>query len=264
MAVVHGSATTIRACHIFPRWGSGTPGSRTAASRWVGSGGWPTRRYEKAPDNLIVNIGNAQSLAVRSRRHSPLVFNDPARFRRDGMDDEKQALAQLSRRANDDESGARVPGVKDGCQCDGELGVRAPRVSRLIRRRWTTASATRSAAISRKSPPSSPPGCRRALSYVSYQGNSFDTHVFQADVHSRLLDVHRRRGARVHGRSRTPRARRRRRGADVHGVRTPGRGERQPRHQSRDGDADVHRRQRGEGRLLRAGTRASPTSTTAT
>ena len=30
-------------------------------------------------------------------------------------------------------------------------------------------------------------GMPTRLYYVSYQGNSFDTHVFQADVHSRLL-----------------------------------------------------------------------------
>src|SRR5258708_33121745 len=45
--------------------------------------------------NLIVNIGTSQSLAVRSAKHSPLVFNDPASFRRDGTDDQKKVLAQF-------------------------------------------------------------------------------------------------------------------------------------------------------------------------
>src|SRR5207247_4180513 len=45
---------------------------------------------------MIVDLGNAQSLAVRSGRHSPLVFDDPARFRRDGTDGEKEVLARLS------------------------------------------------------------------------------------------------------------------------------------------------------------------------
>ena len=50
---------------------------------------------------MIVNLGNSQSLAVRSGRHSPLVFDDPARFRRDGTDDEKQALVELSQPRDD-------------------------------------------------------------------------------------------------------------------------------------------------------------------
>ena len=43
---------------------------------------------------MIVNIGTSQSLAVRSGKHSPLVFDDPARFRREGTDDEKHALGR--------------------------------------------------------------------------------------------------------------------------------------------------------------------------
>ena len=45
---------------------------------------------------MIVNLGNSQSLAVRGREHSPLVFDDPARFRREGTDEEKHVLAELS------------------------------------------------------------------------------------------------------------------------------------------------------------------------
>jgi Protein of unknown function (DUF1501) len=51
---------------------------------------------DAATHNVIVNIGGSQSLAVRSGRHSPLVFDDPARFRREGTDAEKQALLTLS------------------------------------------------------------------------------------------------------------------------------------------------------------------------
>src|SRR5258706_14753594 len=54
------------------------------------------RTYDTKTRNRIVDLGSSQSLAVRSAPHSPLVFDDPARFKRDGADDEKRVLAELS------------------------------------------------------------------------------------------------------------------------------------------------------------------------
>ena len=58
---------------------------------------------------------------------------------------------------------------------------------RPIARRSTTGSAADWAATCNGSPRSSPRGCATRLYYVTYAGNSFDTHVQQADLHSRLL-----------------------------------------------------------------------------
>ena len=63
--------------------------------------GWLGRLADGAYDhdaqgNRIVNIGTRQSLAVRSRHHSPLVFNDPRTFRREGTDDQKTAIDLLA------------------------------------------------------------------------------------------------------------------------------------------------------------------------
>src|ERR1700680_2115610 len=62
--------------------------------------GWIGRladdHYNPATRNIIVNIGTAQSLAVRSGKHSPLVFDDPSRLRREGTDAEKRVLGTLS------------------------------------------------------------------------------------------------------------------------------------------------------------------------
>jgi uncharacterized protein (DUF1501 family) len=163
-------------------WHTGAPNSGETLG-WLGR--LADERYAKAPDNLIVNIGNAQSLAVRSRRHSPLVFNDPARFRRDGMDDEKQALAQLSRAqtttnpaleflsktaANATESSEFVRRASAGYQTPVDYGIGNAFGGDLQKVAALIAA-----------------GMPTRLYYVSYQGNSFDTHVFQADVHSRLL-----------------------------------------------------------------------------
>ena len=211
---------------------------------------------------MIVNLGNTQSLAVRSGAHSPLVFDDPARFRREGADDEKQALVELSQpRAtsnatleflastaqNATESSDFVRQATAGYRTPVDYGIGGGLAGNLQRVASLIAS-----------------GMPTRLYYVTYQGNSFDTHVQQADLHSRLLDVHRRRGARLHRGHETDRPGRRGRGHDLHGVRPPGRRERQPRHRPRHRHADVRRRQGREGRLLRQRTRASPISTTAT
>src|SRR5215831_15770325 len=48
--------------------------------------------------NYLVNIDTQQSLAVRSRGHVPLVFDDPVKFVRTGFADEKTALQTMAAR----------------------------------------------------------------------------------------------------------------------------------------------------------------------
>src|SRR5271166_864493 len=45
-----------------------------------------------APPNFIVNIDTHQSLAVRSRRHVPVVFDDPNKFSRESFFDEDEVF----------------------------------------------------------------------------------------------------------------------------------------------------------------------------
>jgi uncharacterized protein (DUF1501 family) len=141
--------------------------------------------YDSSRRNIIVNLGSSQSLAVRSRRHSPLVFDDPARFRREGTEPEKQVLVELSRprdttnatlaflattSQNATESSDFVRQASSSYRTPvdygigGGLGVNLQRVAALIAA-----------------------GMPTRLYYVSYAGNSFDTHVQQADLHGRLL-----------------------------------------------------------------------------
>src|SRR5882672_1191103 len=97
LAVVHGCGYEHPSFSHFSSmsfWHTGMPNSGEPLG-WLGR--LADQRYDPATHNVIVNIGNSQSLAVRSGRHSPLVFDDPARFRRDGTDAEKQVLAGLSR-----------------------------------------------------------------------------------------------------------------------------------------------------------------------
>ena len=163
-------------------WHTGVPNGGEPLG-WLGR--VADERYRTITNNLIVNIGNSQSLAVRAQRHSPLVFNDPARFRRDGSDDEKQALVQLSRAQttsnptleflaataqNATESSDFVRKAAAGYRTPVDYGIGGGFGQDLQKVAALIAS-----------------GMPTRLYYVTYQGNSFDTHVFQADLHSRLL-----------------------------------------------------------------------------
>ncbi len=185
MAVVHGCSYENPSLSHFSSmgfWHAGVPNGGEAL-------GWLGRLADGAYDhdaagNLIVNIGTRQSLAVRSRHHSPLVFNDPASFRRDGSPHEKQALETLSHEKetsnrtleflastaqNATESSEFVRQAAAGytTPVDYGIGGLSPQLRRVA------------ALIAAEMP--------TRLYYVSYAGNSFDTHVHQADPHARLL-----------------------------------------------------------------------------
>ena len=185
LAVVHGCGYEHPSLSHFSSmgfWHTGVPNGGEPL-------GWIGRLADETLDakqrNLIVNLGTSQSLAVRSRQHSPLVFDDPARFRRDGSETEKQALAELSHERstsnatleflastahNAAESSDFVRRASSAYRTPvdygqgGGLGGNLQRVAALIAAEMPT-----------------------RLYYVTYQGNNFDTHVQQADLHSRLL-----------------------------------------------------------------------------
>src|SRR3977135_212954 len=96
LGVVHGCGYDHPSLSHFSSmgfWHTGVPNGGESLG-WLGRLSDETDKSPARP--LIVDLGNSQSLAVRSRLHSPLVFDDPARFRRDGTDSEKQVLAGLS------------------------------------------------------------------------------------------------------------------------------------------------------------------------
>ena len=131
LAVVHGCGYDHPSLSHFSSmgfWHTGVPNGGEPLG-WLGRLADETLR-PASQRNLIVNLGTSQSLAVRSRKHSPLVFDDPARFRRDGTDAEKQALARAESDAHDVECDARLPRV-DRAQRDRELRLRSPGVGRL-------------------------------------------------------------------------------------------------------------------------------------
>jgi len=135
-----------------------------------------------APSNYLVNIGSKQSLAVKSEKHVPVVFDDPNRFMREAFAAEKEALNV-------------VPDI-------GEIENPSRRFLLDIARGANDASALVRDAWSRYDSPVDygvndldlqkvvallDAGMPTSLYYVSYRNNSFDTHVFQNNLHRRLL-----------------------------------------------------------------------------
>ena len=96
LAVVHGCGYDHPSLSHFSSmgfWHTGVPNGGEALG-WLGR--LADAGYDASTRNVIVNVGSSQSLAVRSQRHSPLVFDDPARFRREGSTDEVHLLAGMS------------------------------------------------------------------------------------------------------------------------------------------------------------------------
>lgn len=149
--------------------------------------GWVGRLADamrpEGASNFIVNIDSTQSLAVRSRRHVPVVFDDPEKFVREGFFEERglldrvdeveaaadsanrRYLRDIARSARDASELVRQAWSKYSTPVDyGVLPVDLPKVASLIAA-----------------------GLPTQLYYVAYRNNAFDTHVHQADLHQRLL-----------------------------------------------------------------------------
>jgi uncharacterized protein (DUF1501 family) len=148
--------------------------------------GWVGRLADSlapaAPPNYLVNIGARQSLAVRSRRHVPVVFDDPNKFTQEKFYDEREILGSVSRPGAVDNPSRRflldtARSAKDASALVqqawaryrspvdyGIVGLDLPKVAALI-----------------------DAGMPTRLYYTSYRNNAFDTHVFQNDTHKRLL-----------------------------------------------------------------------------
>jgi uncharacterized protein (DUF1501 family) len=187
MAIVHGCGYDHPSLSHFSSmsyWHTGVPNAGEPLG-WLGR--LADDHLDPATRNLIVNIGTSQSLAVRSGKHSPLVFDDPARFRRDGTDAEKHVLAgfggehtQPSANSTLDFLAATARNAADSSDFvrQASAAYRTP-VDYGIGNAFGGGLQRVAALIAA--------GMKTRLYYVSYQGNAFDTHVQQGDVHSRLL-----------------------------------------------------------------------------
>jgi uncharacterized protein (DUF1501 family) len=160
-------------------WHTGAPNSGDAYG-WLG-------RLADAIDpsdsgEFLVNIQSGQSLAVRAEHHVPLVFDDPAQFARGGFHDEQALLRTLApgsepRNATEDFLFAVARSAQTAEQRVHEAcaSYRSPVDYGLARFGLDRVAALIAA------------GFGTRIFYVNYPRNAFDTHVYQADTHARLL-----------------------------------------------------------------------------
>lgn len=159
---------------------------QTAAPNSGEQYGWVGRLADAiapgAPPNFLVNIDARQSLAVRSRRHVPVVFDDPNKFTRESFADERAVFASAPETGKVDNPSRRF--LLDAARS-------ATDASALVRQAWANYHSPVDYGIVGLDLPKVTAlieaGMPARLYYVAYRNNAFDTHVFQKDVHNRLL-----------------------------------------------------------------------------
>jgi len=135
-----------------------------------------------ARDNLIVNVAESQTLAVKAQMHVPLVFVDPAAFKRGVFASEKAALETLA---------AQTTPVTEAHRYVLEVTKSAAQASEVVRAAWTQYRAKANPDLRLldldKVVALIEAGFPTQLYYVPLRGSLFDTHVNQAAPHDRQL-----------------------------------------------------------------------------
>lgn len=182
MAIVHGCGYENPSYSHFTSmayWHTAAPNSGNEFG-WVGR--LADDMAPDAPANYMVNIAARQSLAVRSQTHVPVVFDQPDRFSREAFFEEKEEL-ELVHDVGDVENSSR--------QYLLNIARSANDASALVRQAWSNYSSPIDYGVNSLDLPKVVSlinaGMPTKLYYVSYRNNAFDTHVFQNNVHRRLL-----------------------------------------------------------------------------
>ena len=136
-----------------------------------------------AQTNLIVNVAESQSLAVKAEHHVPLVFTDPQRFQRALFASQKGLVDAL---------GSHPQPAGDAHKFVLEVTRSAAQASAVVRAAWSAYAAKANpdlrlldldkvvALIEADFP--------TRLYYVPLRNSLFDTHVNQASPHERQLE----------------------------------------------------------------------------
>jgi uncharacterized protein (DUF1501 family) len=182
LAIVHGCGYENPSFSHFTSmayWHTAAPNSGEEYG-WVGR--LADSMAPQAPPNYIVNIGARQSLAVRSRKHVPVVFDDPNKFTQDKFYEEKEALSAVGAAAKVDNPSRQF--LLDTAKSAKDASV-------LVREAWSKYRSPIDYGIVGLDLPKVvaliDAGMPTRLYYTSYRNNAFDTHVFQGDTHKRLL-----------------------------------------------------------------------------
>ena len=182
MAIVHGCGYENPSYSHFTSmsyWHTAAPNSGEEYG-WVGR--LADNLDSSGSSNFLVNVAARQSLAVRSQRHVPVVFDEPSRFTREAFSQEKEALSHIADVGDIDNPSRRF--LLD-------IARSANDASELVREAWSNYSSPVDYGVNSLDLPKVvsliESGMPTKLYYVSYRNNAFDTHVFQNNVHRRLL-----------------------------------------------------------------------------
>jgi len=182
MAIVHGCGYENPSYSHFTSmayWHTAAPNSGDEYG-WVGR--LADSIAPSAPSNYLVNIGSRQSLAVKSEKHVPVVFDDPNRFMREAFAAEKEILDVVADIGEVENPSRRF--LLD-------IARSANDASALVRDAWSKYDSPVDYGVNdldlQKVVSLLDAGMPTSLYYVSYRNNSFDTHVFQNNLHRRLL-----------------------------------------------------------------------------
>ena len=182
LAIIHGCGYAQPSFSHFTSmayWHTATPNSGSQF-------GWLGRTADAISDqrstDLLVQVGNQQSLVVNSALHTPVVFDEPSRFRKDesGADynirppessaiesnsDSYQYLMRVSQSART--SSQRIQEAWNSYRTEVDYGILPldlPKVAACIES-----------------------GYPAQIYHVAFRNNAFDTHVQQPALHRRLL-----------------------------------------------------------------------------
>ncbi|MGA2716660.1 MAG: DUF1501 domain-containing protein [Bryobacteraceae bacterium] len=182
LAVVHGCGYQNPSFSHFTSmayWHTAAPNSGEPYG-WVGR--LADMMAPDAPPNFLVNIAARQSLAVRSRKHVPVVFDDPAKFTQEKFYDERAVLDAAPENQEVDNPSRRF--LLDAARS-------ARDASKLVQEAWAKYHSPVDYGLTGLDLPKVAAlidaGMPTRLYYTSYRNNAFDTHVFQNDTHQRLL-----------------------------------------------------------------------------
>lgn len=182
LAIVHGTGYDNPSFSHFTSmayWHTAAPNSG-AEYGWVGR--LADAMKPGGESGYVVNIDATQSLAVRARDHVPVVFDDPAKFRREGFHQEQAMFRHVP-----DPGGVENPSRRYLL----DIARGALDASALVREAWAAYDTPidyglvpldlpKIAALIAADLPA-------RLYYASFRNNSFDTHVHQNNLHRRLL-----------------------------------------------------------------------------
>jgi uncharacterized protein (DUF1501 family) len=185
LAIVHGVGYDRPSFSHFTSmsyWHTAAPNSGNEYG-WVGRTASALDPQASRSANLIVNVSDSQTLAVKAAHHVPLVFVDPAAFKR-GLFAQELPLVDVL-------SVGDTPPVTDAHRYVREVTQSAAQASEVVRAAW--------AEYRRKADPDLrlldldkvvaliEAGFPTQLYYVPLRGSLFDTHVNQAAPHDRQL-----------------------------------------------------------------------------